>query len=100
MLKFVIWGIGLLTVVAAVDRVLLWLESLGWINYSRNKLSRGGAMYHTLELHSVFDPGMQEVMEVKYAEQQEEDESGAPPCQERGGELADGEAVKARPPES
>jgi hypothetical protein len=88
MLKFVIWGIGLLTVVAAVDRVLLWLESLGWINYSRNKLSRGGAMYHTLELHSVFDPGMQE------------DESGAPPCQERGGELADGEAVKARPPES
>ena len=69
----------MLAVLAALDRSLLWLESRGWINYRRNKLSSGGALYHTLELHSVFDPGMEDIMEVKYEERLEEDESGAPP---------------------
>lgn len=96
MLKLVIWLIGVLAIVVLVDRVLLWLESKGWINYRRNKLSRGGALYHTLELHSIFDPGMRDVIEVKYAEEQQEDESGAPPGRGQGRrEVADGRAGKA-----
>lgn len=61
-----------------VDRVLLWMEARGWINYRRNGLSRTGPIYHTLELHSVFEPGMEEVQQVRVREEQQEDEAGDP----------------------
>lgn len=73
--------IGVLAaILLVVDRVLLALEARGWINYRRRGLSRGGAVYHTLELHSVFDPAARPVIEARYREEQEEEESGAPPA--------------------
>jgi hypothetical protein len=67
-------------VLLIVDRVLLVLESRGWLNYRRAGLSRGAAAYHTLELSSAFNPGFEEVIEVKYAVDKHEDDSGAPPA--------------------
>jgi len=72
-------GIAITVVLLALDRVLLVLESRGWLNYRRRGLSRGAATYHTLELSSAFNPGFQEVMEVKYAVDRHEDDSGGPP---------------------
>jgi len=62
-----------------LDRLLLMAEAKGWINYRRNGLSRGGASYHTLQLSSIFNPGMQAVIEAKYEDEEQEDESGDPP---------------------
>ena len=62
-----------------LDRLLLWAEQRQWINYRRHGLSRGAAQYHVLELSSIFDPGKQQMLEIQYAEEKEQDDSGAPP---------------------
>lgn len=79
MLDWLLWGGMGLVALFAVDRLLLWFEARGWINYRRRGLSRGGSTYHVLELQSIFNPGTREVMEVMYGEEEQEDDSGAPP---------------------
>lgn len=72
----------ILTLIAAfvaADRLLLWCESRGWIYYRRNGLRRGAATYHLLEMSSVFDPGFQQIMELRTEERELQDESGDPP---------------------
>ena len=73
-------GIVITAVLLILDRVLLVFESKGWLNYRRVGLSRGAATYHTLELSSAFNPGFEEVIEVKYAVDKHEDDSGGPPA--------------------
>lgn len=68
------------SILLILDRVLLALESQGWLNYRRVGLSRGAATYHTLELSSAFDPAFEEVIEAKYAAEKHEDDSGGPPA--------------------
>lgn len=79
----------MLAAAVILDRLLLRLEAAGWINYRRRGLSRGASTYHLLELTSIFNPGTREVIEVKYGQEQEADESGAPPAS-GGAEAADG----------
>jgi len=72
-----------LAVAAAValillDRLLLRLESKGWIFYRRTKGPRGGATYHVREMASVFEPGIKYVQEEIVEEEEEQDESGDP----------------------
>jgi hypothetical protein len=62
-----------------LDRILLWLESMGWINYRRRGFIRGGASYHALEMQSVFDPGAKELQQARFQNQEERDDSGDPP---------------------
>ena len=71
--------LAVLVVAFLLDRLLLWCEGRGWINYRRKGLSRGGAVYHLLELQSIFHPGTQQVIEAKYQERKNHDESGGPP---------------------
>lgn len=99
-MDLLIWALAVLALIVALDRALLWFEANGWINYRRRGLSRGGASYHMLQLHSIFEPGMREVMEVKVAQEQEEDESGAPPGAGRSPDLPCDDVLRARPPEA
>lgn len=85
-METLLWLAGGLGVVWALDRLLLWAEARGWINYRKHGLSRGGATYQALELQSIFNPSTREVMEVKYGEQEKVDESGAPPGKGNGPE--------------
>jgi hypothetical protein len=73
--------IGVLLVLSAlVDRLLLRMESKGWIHYRRSRLGRGVGLYHLLRIHSIYDPSVSQVIEAKYGEQEvEEEESGEPP---------------------
>lgn len=71
---------GALLVLTLVDRVLLGLEARGWINYRKNGPGRGAAAYHTLLLSSIFDPSLEPTIEVRYEEERDEDDSGAPPA--------------------
>lgn len=68
--------IAIVLTLYVIDRLLLRAEARGWINYRRNGLSRPGALYHTFELHSVFDPGIQQVMEISYEERKAQDYTG------------------------
>lgn len=86
-MKLIIWIVGLIAVAVAIDRLLLGMEARGWLYYRRTKGRRGGAIYHMLEMHSIFEPGIQQVLELSVHEEQDEEESGAPP----GGEGVDGE---------
>lgn len=79
--KFVIWGIAIAAVAFALDRLFLWMESRNWIYYRRSKGGPRGAIYHTLEMHSIFDPGIKHVHEIQVKEEEEEDESGDPPTE-------------------
>jgi hypothetical protein len=77
---WIVGAVAIVSSVLALDRVLLWVESRGWMNYRRHGLSRGAALYHMLELQAIFDPGIQQVIEAEYRERKEQDESGAPPA--------------------
>ena len=72
-------GIVSAAALLAADRVLLFCESKGWINYRRFGLHWGAASYYTLQLSSSFDPAFQEVVEVKYFAAEDHDDSGGPP---------------------
>lgn len=65
---------------SALDRLLLRLEDRGWINYRRTGWSRGAVAYHMLELQTILDPGTQQVIEIRYEQREQEDESGSPPA--------------------
>jgi hypothetical protein len=75
----------LISLLAVLDWLLLRAEARGWINYRRNGLSRPGAIYHVLELQSVFDPGIRQVIEISYEERKIRDHAGDPLRGERGG---------------
>ena len=76
------WVIVHAAFLLVLDRILLFMEARRWINYRRVGLSRGAATYHTLQLSSAFDPGFQEIIEVKYASEKEQDDAGGPPARE------------------
>jgi len=71
--------IGLAIALWVIDRLLLGMESRGWIFYRRTKGWRGRAMYHAQELDGIFNPGMNHVQEAYVTEEEEEDRSGDPP---------------------
>ena len=68
-----------LVAVFLVDRLLLFLESKGWINYRRRGLLRGGASYHSLTLQSIFDPAAENLQDARFEQIEERDDSGDPP---------------------
>ena len=79
MVTVLLWVLLVIAILALLDRLLLRLESRRWINYRRRGLSRSGAAFHTLTLHSIFDPSAEHLLEVKYEDVEERDDSGDPP---------------------
>lgn len=77
--EIVVWALIVLVLGGALDRTLLHIEGRGWINYRRTGFSRGAAAYHLLELQTMFDPGAQQVIEIRQERRQQQDESGDPP---------------------
>ena len=76
MTRLLLWGLALLAFLWFVDRVLLWMERNGWINYRRRGLSRTGAAYHGVLLESIFNPAAENLIEAKYVQVVEEEDSG------------------------
>lgn len=73
------------------------MEGNGWINYRRRGLSWSGAAYHALLLESIFNPAAAAIIEIKYADEKQQAESGDP-NRPREGEKAmvDGDEDVAR----
>lgn len=80
MTKLLVWGAVITAAGLALDRLLLWMESRGWLYWRRNRPARGASTYHMLELHSNFDPGIQHILEATVKEEEDEDASGDPPA--------------------
>ncbi len=74
------WAAVILVAILLVDRVLLRLESRGWINYRRSKLRGSAATYHFLDVSSVFEHSMRQAIEMKLEEKKSEDKHGDPPA--------------------
>lgn len=77
-MRLLVWWIAVVVGLFAVDRLLLWAEARGWLYYRRSKLHGGASIYHLMEIHSIVEPGFEEVMEIKVHEERQQDESGAP----------------------
>ena len=77
-MKAALWILAAIALLLVLDRLLLRLEARGWIFYRKTKGKRGGAMFHTLEMQSVFDPGARHAQQIIVEEEEEEDESGDP----------------------
>jgi hypothetical protein len=77
MSKPLIW-IAVTVLLFAADRALLAMETRGWINYRRHGPNLSAARYHLMEMHALWEPGIQQVIESHYREQEHEDESGDP----------------------
>jgi len=85
MTKLILLGIAVAAALLLFDRLFLWMESRGWLYYRRTKSRGGASLYHFLDIHKIYNPEIQEVIEIKYGEEQQEDESGEPPvCDDEG----------------
>lgn len=82
--RWVTWALVAIALLAA-DRALLALESRGWINYRRNGPNDSAARYHLMEMSSVWEPGTQQVAEVRYAQRKKRSHAGDPPGEDDGG---------------
>lgn len=74
-----LWVLAVALALLVADRLLLRAERRGWINYRRRGLSRSGAAFHSLTLQSIFQPSAEHLIEARYTETEEEDDSGDPP---------------------
>jgi hypothetical protein len=93
-----LWIVGSAAGLFVLDRLLLWVESRGWIYYRRNKPGRGASTYHLLEWNSAFDPTMRQVQEERIKEEKGEEEAGDPPVPEPVADLIDpGPSTGPRP---
>ena len=84
MMRLGLWIIAIAAVLVALDRALLWAERNGWINYRWRGMSRPGTAYHALILESIFNPAAENLIEAKYTQEQEQDESGDTNRPQRG----------------
>jgi hypothetical protein len=78
---FLVWLLVVATVLVAVDRVLLWAESRGWVYWRRSKPEPSGGSGALGELIELFQPSRRHVVEERQRQHLTADlpESGAPP---------------------
>lgn len=74
------WTLAILAVLAALDRLALWLERRGWLYY-RHRRPTSGPRTAMLALQSILEPDKQHVVESQRQSPMlgEDDESGGPP---------------------
>ena len=62
-----------------LDRILLKMESRGWIYYRRKKPSQSSLGNAFLEIQSMLEPSKKVLVEIKKEEKKEQADSGDPP---------------------
>jgi hypothetical protein len=63
----------------ALHRLARWAERRGWIYYLERRPSRGALGNAFLEVQALLEPASRQLLEVRQAEPEEEDEQGEPP---------------------
>ena len=63
----------------ALHRVTLWMESRGWIYWTRRKPSGSALGNAFLEIQQIVEPSKRHVIEMKQTQRKEEDDAGDQP---------------------
>ena len=79
MLEVLLWLAAVMIGLWSLHRLALWAEARGWIYYLRRKASPGTAASAFLEVQSLLDPGNKHVIESRFEDHSEEENSGEPP---------------------
>jgi hypothetical protein len=62
-----------------LDRILLWMESQGWIYYRRRRASPGTFGSALMQIHGLLEPDKQHLVEVEqHAKQASRDDGSGP----------------------
>jgi hypothetical protein len=69
---WVIWIVGIVAALFALDRLCLWMEAKGWLYY--RKVKRKSSAAGILIGGNVFDPGAGHILEAQQERAGEEDE--------------------------
>ena len=73
-------GLAIVAGLFAIDRLLLWCESRGWLYWRRSNVRASGALSGALQdLQATLDPGVRAGREVQEEEKVQRDDSGDPP---------------------
>jgi hypothetical protein len=64
MTKLLVLGVVIMLAALALDHLLLWMESRGWIYWRRNRPARGASTF----------------LELTVKDEEDEDDSGDPPA--------------------
>jgi hypothetical protein len=85
-MKIVLILAGLVLVGFLIDRLLLWMEWRGWIDYRRNypgRMNQGQIGPAFLTIQGLFEPEKRHAAEEQTALRTERDDEGGPPTPER-----------------
>ncbi len=78
-MKFVLWIAAAGAALFLLDRILLKMESRGWIYYRRKKPSGTTLGNAFLEIQSLIEPSKKTIVEIRKEDRKEQAESGEPP---------------------
>ena len=76
---YLIIAVALGVAVYLLNKLLLWMESRGWIYYRRHAPSSSSLGAAALEVQTLVDPSKRHVIEAKQSQKKEQDDSGDPP---------------------
>jgi hypothetical protein len=62
-----------------IDRLLLTMESRGWIFYRKKKPNQGSVGNAILQIHSILEPAKKYEIEARQEEHEQQDGESAPP---------------------
>ena len=85
-MKLLLAVAGVAVAVFLVDRLLLWMEWRGWIDYRRTypgRFNAGQVGPAFLAIQGLLEPEKRRAAEEQTSERTERDEDGAPPSPER-----------------
>jgi len=78
-MKIILWIAGIVIAAFLLDKVMLRMESRGWIYYRRKKPSQTGLGNAFLEIQTLLDPSKKAMVEFRKEEKKEQSDSGDPP---------------------
>lgn len=76
-------GVFVVVVLAAIHFVAKWMESRGWIYWTRSRGWPDRAGNAMLEMQKLLEPQKRHVLTVKREKKVERDQSGEPPANEQ-----------------
>lgn len=79
MLKLLLWLAGIAALLLGLDRLLLHMESRGWIYYRKKKPSPGTVGGAFLEVQNLVEPSKKYVIRLQKEDRKDQSESGEPP---------------------
>ena len=69
---------GVVSGLYGMHRLLLWMETRGWVYYIHKKASPNTLGNAVLGVQQLFQPGTEHVLEVRQDERAQQDDAGGP----------------------